>query len=629
MAYSQPPASALDFALITSGYAPPSAASADFELTTGGGIYYPPAPGVIKEIRTPWAPDPAFTDAARQYGYQVARVVNTGLVLNGSMAANQLPLKLASPFQNASVLEQEKKLAWDPVAKKDASTQLPHSQATPRDIEGRGVRWENASKWIDRSKASRFLVRTPWKDQVRRLQYYSVDRFGLVWRRAQNTPGQIALVVHGQADLDFQYAGPITGPAVYQLAGAWTPHPSQPKDQRWAFGAAAGSKRDLHSHLAWGPAGQRDTTLSFVYPDYPGPVDLPSTFTIPTQGFYVLANDCEIVRVSDGRDVPATSVSLSSTSDSYTWAFKARLAAVSARALVEGTDGDPVEVDVTINGNTWRILVDGWDGSESFAQSQVSISGRSRSAYLAAPYALPRDYVEGSNLLAQQLADQELPAGWSLDWNMTDWIIPAGAFQYQNLTPIEAISKIAKAGGGFVNVHPDQDVIQVHQALPASPWELDTLGPDFQIPHSVMLQRSSRKKPGQGVNGVYVMGGSVSPYYAEVSRRQTNGTPQAPAVVDPLITDRNPAEFRGMMALADTLRQSQDTYELPLTSSLGGLIPVGSLLEIGAQYSTAFLPEWRGIVTGVTVNAAASRAGNKGVALKVRQGLAVTRYYED
>jgi hypothetical protein len=239
-----------------------------------------------------------------------------------------------------------------------------------------------------------------------------------------------------------------------------------------------------------------------------------------------------------------------------------------------------------------------------------------------------RDYRESSTLTSQQLAEQELPSGWSLTWAAPSWIIPADAFQYTGLTPIAAIAKIAEAGGGYIQSDLTLNRLHIKQRYPFAPWTWDLETPDFAVPKDIILQRSSTKKPGLGKNGVYVHG-EVGGVLALVRRNGTAGDKLLGTIVDPLISDTLPARHRGINALAGAMRQSTETHELPLDGALGGLILPGSLLGVGAQVSGSFVKEWTGMVNGVTVTANAARAGDRGVNLRVRQQLNVERFFED
>jgi hypothetical protein len=100
-----------------------------------------------------------------------------------------------------------------------------------------------------------------------------------------------------------------------------------------------------------------------------------------------------------------------------------------------------------------------------------------------------------------------------------DWSVPAGAWAYQRLAPIDAIARIAAAGGAYVQTDRETKDLYVEQRYPGAPWTWAQASPDFEIPRDVLVQRSSQKKPGTGKNAVYVHGGAVGGVYKRVLRR--------------------------------------------------------------------------------------------------------------
>lgn len=336
------------------------------------------------------------------------------------------------------------------------------------------------------------------------------------------------------------------------------------------------------------------------------------TPTIPVKRLYIVQNSARLVRLSDGLELPATQMTLSIDADSWAWSFSAGLAGRDAQALVTGTDGQPVEVMAEINGEQWRCLVDGWRRSESWQSHSVTISGRSLAAYLGAPYATARSYTEDSQATASQLARAELPDGWSLDWRMTDWVVPAGAWSYDSLAPIDAISRIAQAAGGYVQAHQQDQTIIVAPRFEAAPWRWAEVEADLAVPRDIITQLGSDQQPGDARNAVWLHG-DTGGIQAQIIRQGTAGDQLAPTVVDALITDQAPAQSRGIAELAATLRQSTESLQMPLAASLGGLLLPGMMIECDG---------WRGVSRGVSVSASL-----QGRALSVRQSIELQRFH--
>ena len=60
---------------------------------------------------------------------------------------------------------------------------------------------------------------------------------------------------------------------------------------------------------------------------------------------------------------------------------------------------------------------------------------------------------------ARQLAELELEragliTGFDLDWQLPDWLVPAGAWSYESLSPVQVIARLVESVGGTLNAHP-------------------------------------------------------------------------------------------------------------------------------------------------------------------------------
>lgn len=638
MGYIPPPAVAADFNLGRKNYVPPPGSAVDVDFATDGGsaLEYSRVPGVIANFGLPWNPQPGLKQSAISALFEQAEQRGITRYGNAANASVQPEPIVCVSHDNASIRDNLAGVEWDDsIQSRENLVVITSENAPQKDITARRSPWANASKILEPYVASTFLIRTPHKDILIRERYYSSAVFAALWRKPENKPIPFAPRIQGVANLEFYDRRNLRRPSVYEFGAAWENNPIQPKDPRFTMPAGNAIVLNDDNCSGWGAGRAIDITRAVVAESYVGPIDDggtdsdENTFAIPTLRFYIVSNSAQIVRVSDGRDIPASAVSLSINADAYTWSLSATLAGRDAAALVEGNDAEPVEVDVMINGESWRVLVDAWQLSEAWRRNSVTITGRSRAAYLAAPYALPRDYIEGSELLAAQLAEQELPSGWSLDWSLDDWIVDAGAWKYQKLAPIDAIARIAASGGGYVQADRSADTIHVRPLYPAAPWNWINEAPDFQVPRDVMLQRQSSKKPGLGLNGVFVHGADEGGILAKVVRTGSAGDALATTIVDPLITDTTPARNRGIAALAASQRQALEVHELPLSADLGGLIEPGALIASGEDYEGDFQTFWRGIVRGVTVSAGATRGSNGGTTLKVRQQIQVERHFNE
>ncbi|HHO2168294.1 TPA: hypothetical protein ACVBCY_001819 [Aeromonas hydrophila] len=326
---------------------------------------------------------------------------------------------------------------------------------------------------------------------------------------------------------------------------------------------------------------------------------------IPTRRIYLVSNAAQIVRVRDGLDIPATSLSIELDTDSWAWQFTAQIPRIAAAALT-----DEEEVRIHINGQQWECVCDGWQSSQSFARESATLSGRSRTAYLSPTHVLPHAVSESAAATMAQLAEALLPYGWTLDWQAPDWLVPGGFFSLESQTPIEAIKYLAEAAGGFVLPHQRDRHLVIKPRYPTVPWQLDGVLADVAIPRAIITTLGSDFQPGQMANGIYVSGGHQG-INARVLRQGTAGDRQAPVITHPLVCDVVAARAQGVVGLAKTMPRRTQTIELPLSSDTGLILP-GALLAVDG---------WKGFNRGVRV-----AAGMQGRAMTVRQQLSVERF---
>ena len=337
---------------------------------------------------------------------------------------------------------------------------------------------------------------------------------------------------------------------------------------------------------------------------------------------YFIVNTLSLKRVQDDEQIHINSVSVGIDKDSWCWAFNANIPYTELEK-VEPTMAGPVEVELEINGLLWRILVEEYDKKEAFAKTDISIKGRSVTAYLESPYAPVRSYTQSAAVLSRQLAEAELTraglvTGFSLDWQLVDalgWQMPAGTWSYNDLTPIQVIQAIAQGAGGYVNSHPSQKSLLVVPDYPAPFWEWDGLTPARTIPESLIKNRSLRWMEKPAYNGVYVSGENTG-VTALVKRTGTDGAFQAPMYVNPMISHSSAARNKGISLLSAGGKQARVGMDLPMESSLG-LVTPGTLIAVQPTTGGA----WRGLVRSTNISAA------WGGGLTVNQALELERHY--
>ncbi|MBL8965123.1 MAG: hypothetical protein JNK70_13785, partial [Phycisphaerae bacterium] len=259
-------------------------------------------------------------------------------------------------------------------------------------------------------------------------------------------------------------------------------------------------------HLVFALPGRADADLVFVCDASPAPTD--TTVVVPVRRVYLVLNDVSLHRLIDGAEVPIFTLSLSLDAGSWTWGFEAVLP-VSAEPLVDPAHAaGPVELVVRVNGTAFRVLAEAISRERRFGEASIRVSGRGRNAVLAAPYAPVMTFSNAEARTARQLMDDVLtlngiPLGWSIDWGLTDWNVPAGLFTQQG-TWMEALVAIASAAGGYLIPHPSDQSIRVRHRYPVAPWEWNTVTPDFVLPVDAVARESLRWVEKPGYNRVFV-----------------------------------------------------------------------------------------------------------------------------
>jgi len=296
---------------------------------------------------------------------------------------------------------------------------------------------------------------------------------------------------------------------------------------------------------------------------------------------YFVLNQVTLRRVLDSAEVPTISLSLSLDVASWTWGFEAVLPASAEGLVAPAAASAPLELLASVNGHDFRLLAESLSRERSFGESTIRLAGRGRNAVLAAPYAPVLSFGNAEGRTARQLMDDVLtingvPLGWSVDWGLTDWWVPAGAFSHQG-TWIEALAAIAGAAGGYLLPHPTAQTIRIRHRYPVAPWAWGTVTPDYVLPVDVVARESVRWIDKPTYNRVFVSGQEVG-VLGQVTRAGTAGDALAPMVVDALITATPAARQRGLAVLADAGRQIEISLRLPVLAETG-IIEPGAFVE--------------------------------------------------
>lgn len=325
--------------------------------------------------------------------------------------------------------------------------------------------------------------------------------------------------------------------------------------------------------------------LRFACPNAGGQ---PALIVVPVRRVYMQTNTVTLVLADTGQPIPARNLRLSIDADSWCWGWSASVPATYLTTL-QAAIGDLVELIATVNGTPFRLAVERLQRDRRFGDASLAISGRGRAAFLADPYADVVSRYNTGDMTAQQLMADALTVngvsnGWSLDWRITDWLVPAGIWSHTG-SAMEACLTIADAAGAYIQAHRTDQTLIVLPRYPVAPWNWPGLTPDIDLPEDVCTTEAVEWLDKPQYNTVFVSG-QQGGILAHVTRGGTAGDKAAPMITDALITHPDAGQQRGTRILSDTGRQKLITLNLPVLNATGVIEP-GKLVrytENGTQH---------------------------------------------
>lgn len=322
------------------------------------------------------------------------------------------------------------------------------------------------------------------------------------------------------------------------------------------------------------------------------------TFTIPTKTVYSMLNTITAT-LTDLTPLDVADISLSLDADSWAWQFGCKLLNENQLNLVTSTNDLPVEIIVTINGFAFHVLAEKITHTKTFAKDSIGITGRSLSALLSQPYELPRSATQSTLMTVQQLANLELPNGWTINWTAQTWNVTSGAFSYTAKTPMQVISEIAADIGASVIPSRIDKTLKIAPRYPVLPWQFDSATPNLIIPDSAIESVTYRAMIPAQANGVYVHGGEIGGVIGFCRLNATNGAKLAQTVNNNLMTDVIGCRALGERILAGQYTQpSLQSITLPMNATDMPLVNVGDLIRVNIDGGQV-----RGIVNSVSISA--------------------------
>lgn len=347
-------------------------------------------------------------------------------------------------------------------------------------------------------------------------------------------------------------------------------------------------------------------------------------FILPAR-YYMAVHSLTCHKLPSMDPVPIFGVNLSAAEGSFGWSFTAE-APPSVFDQLAATGTTPTRVLITLDGLQFEFVLDEPEKSEAFGGNGTSISGRSATALLSDFGALETARHNTAAATAQQLALAALEfTGFTLDWGLPDWLVPAGAWSHIG-TPLAAVKSLVASAGGHLQSHRNAATLQARHPYPdltggilGVPWNWadPSVVPDIELAPDAVLGAGTSRVFGADINGVYVSGTTQGPR-ALYKRQGTAGDKLAGLITDPLIVAPEVARMRGRSVVGAAGLKQFVTLELPVLTGVSqpGVIDPGKLLQVNNTVP------WRGRVRSVSVSA--PFGGKVRQQLRVEQHLEVT-----
>lgn len=334
----------------------------------------------------------------------------------------------------------------------------------------------------------------------------------------------------------------------------------------------------LPAHLVFDELADSSQPVNLVFVcERHGPGPVPGEIiVIPVRRTYIVINSITLHRVDTGAELHAYSFNMSLDYQSWTWAWNASLHSDAAPHLGRDSAGDPPELAVFVNGVEFRLRLESKSRDRRFSPTRWAVSGRGKASVLGSDDAPRQSFRNTADRTAQQLMSDVLtvngvPMGWTIDWGLDDWLVPAGAWAIQG-NYIDAINDIAGAAGGYVQPHNTAATLRVLPRYPLAPWEWGSVTSYVQIPDDAAEVEGTDYIDKPAYNRVFI-GGIGAGVFGPFTRAGTAGNVIAPPVNHALITHPDVHRQRGIAELSDTGRQEIITLNMQVLPESGVIVP--------------------------------------------------------
>lgn len=316
---------------------------------------------------------------------------------------------------------------------------------------------------------------------------------------------------------------------------------------------------------------------------------------IPSLRTYIMHNT--ITATIGGISVDPLGFNIKTDMDSYCWSGGVSISPDDHARVKHKLDVDiglePM-INVMLNDMQFAIIAENPSRSRQFGKTTHNLDGRSITARLGADYATPNDRLfdqanYASQIVNEQLANLPFIANFEID----DWLIPAGTYAVSNKAPMGVIAEIADAVGGFVSSHLHDATLSIKSRWKTNAWSLSSATPDVTIPADVIILANDKPNKETRYNTVILIGDTEA---HEVYRATQGRDSIAPVLSHALYTDQDATVPKGTAVLSDSGTHAIYSLKMLMTDAMP-LAELGQIWQINDTDGA-----WRGLVTGIAIN---------------------------
>ncbi|RYL22097.1 hypothetical protein [Acinetobacter piscicola] len=476
------------------------------------------------------------------------------------------------------------------------SNQYERTQVLQRDIQAvfeesagldtaKSVSWSRTEKCViarnvlfDESKKLRVQRNNHWDELIRKRKQFTFShevahvfekRFVFSWDKG------LELVT--KSDIPWQQAQ-----SIYYRKHPILPWP-KPKPNEYA------GSTDLNFICLLHEVDSHNVILNFGDEDC-----IPS---LAPRNWWYIVNKIEVSRLDNGEQIKVIDGSYNTSRSQWCWSYNLTVP-TSEISKLEPINAQPVILKIQVNDNIHHMLLENRSRSRRFAEDAWTLTGRSQTALLDAPYSLTRSFLQENERTSVQLAQAELDrvnSDTQLNWQLIDelgWVVPTNSLSYANQTPIATIKQIAEAGGGFVYSEKGSNTLSVKPKYKKTFWDAMQFDDyDRLLPEGLVTSQSTDYEPYPDYNGVTLTNDRTG-FTGQIKRTGTAGDVLQETVSNPLFTAVSMGGY-GKALLAKAGMIETHSLEIPMQKDVGECEP-GDVI--------AFNAEWWGIVESVSVS---------------------------